>query len=236
MKEGFIFRRPSAESPTKGGHTFIEWQLDGVSYDFTKNIREPITIKAVYEEKFMFIVNSATSVSGNVLIHGEVLSGAVKKDANVYIRGEGMELNILHIYKDNAEVNEATKGDKVSFVVGSQISVENVIDNDLMYFTDSFSEVSSFEVKVKLFTTTEGGLSTPLDVNSALNVYVWKHDINATVTRITDLEGNTVDEALPGETYVMKIKLGVGDWHIFYQSQSLAFRIGGQTFMTGTVL
>jgi len=30
----------------------------------------------------------------------------------------------------------------------------------------------------------------------------------------------------------MKIKIN-GDYHIIYQSQSLAFRIGGKSFMTG---
>lgn len=73
-------------------------------------------------------------------------------------------------------------------------------------------------------------------INEEVTVIVaYFQDLNAKVIAITDLEGKPVEKALPGEEYIMKIKI-TADHHIIYQSQSLAFRIGGKSFMTGIVL
>ena len=39
------------EAPTKEGYTFVEWQLDGVKYDFSKKVTQNITLEAVWNKK-----------------------------------------------------------------------------------------------------------------------------------------------------------------------------------------
>ncbi len=39
------------ENPTKEGYTFVEWQLDGQTYDFNSIVKSNITLTAVWKEK-----------------------------------------------------------------------------------------------------------------------------------------------------------------------------------------
>ena len=38
------------DDPVKEGYTFTEWQLDGETYDFSKEVKKNITLKAVYQK------------------------------------------------------------------------------------------------------------------------------------------------------------------------------------------
>lgn len=48
IEEGTVPTRP--DNPTKEGYEFVEWQLDGVAYDFTTPITEDVTLVAIYKE------------------------------------------------------------------------------------------------------------------------------------------------------------------------------------------
>lgn len=48
VTEGDTVTKPT--DPTKEGYTFVEWQLNGNTYDFTKPVTSNITLKAKYEE------------------------------------------------------------------------------------------------------------------------------------------------------------------------------------------
>src|SRR5690554_6042107 len=48
VEEGETVTEP--EAPTKEGHTFVEWQLDGETFDFDTSISKDITLVAVWEE------------------------------------------------------------------------------------------------------------------------------------------------------------------------------------------
>ncbi len=48
IEEGAVPTRP--ENPTKDGYEFVEWQLNGVVYDFTTPITEDVTLVAIYKE------------------------------------------------------------------------------------------------------------------------------------------------------------------------------------------
>ena len=39
------------KNPTKEGYDFVEWQLDGKTYDFSSKITKSINLVAVWEEK-----------------------------------------------------------------------------------------------------------------------------------------------------------------------------------------
>lgn len=43
-----VVERPT--DPTKDGYTFIEWQLDGKTYDFNSKVTKDITLKAIWQE------------------------------------------------------------------------------------------------------------------------------------------------------------------------------------------
>ena len=49
VKEGEMAKEPSA--PTKDGFDFVEWQKDGVKFEFTTPITAEITLKAVWKSK-----------------------------------------------------------------------------------------------------------------------------------------------------------------------------------------
>src|SRR5690554_6737560 len=48
VEEGETVTEP--EAPTKEGHTFVEWQLDGETFDFDTSISKDITLVAIWEE------------------------------------------------------------------------------------------------------------------------------------------------------------------------------------------
>jgi uncharacterized repeat protein (TIGR02543 family) len=49
IAENNVVNKPT--DPTKDGYTFIEWQLDGKTYDFNTKVISDITLKAKWEEK-----------------------------------------------------------------------------------------------------------------------------------------------------------------------------------------
>ena len=50
VKEGDKVSKP--EDPVKDGYLFIEWQVDGKSYDFNQAVTKNFTIKALWEEEY----------------------------------------------------------------------------------------------------------------------------------------------------------------------------------------
>ena len=47
VKAGETATKPT--NPTKGGYDFVEWQLNGVAYDFSTKVNADITLKAVWK-------------------------------------------------------------------------------------------------------------------------------------------------------------------------------------------
>ena len=48
VKKGKKLEKP--EEPNRYGYTFLEWQLDGESYDFSKKVKKSITLVAAYSD------------------------------------------------------------------------------------------------------------------------------------------------------------------------------------------
>lgn len=63
VEEGNKVSQPN--NPTKEGYNFIEWQLNGVKYDFESVVNQDITLKAVWEEIPKIDNNTNNSNSGN---------------------------------------------------------------------------------------------------------------------------------------------------------------------------
>ena len=61
-------------NPTKTGYKFVEWQLDGETFDFNTIIDEDVTLKAVWEKKAQYTVTFDTK-GGNSLTSVKVYEG-----------------------------------------------------------------------------------------------------------------------------------------------------------------
>ena len=59
-----IINKPN--DPTKSGYRFIEWQLDGKTFDFNTKITKDITLKAVWEKIITYTVTFDTNGGSNI--------------------------------------------------------------------------------------------------------------------------------------------------------------------------
>ena len=68
------------KDPTKQGYKFVEWQLNGVKYDFTKEVTSNLTLKAKWESNITITFDSkgGSSVPSQKVEYG----GTVTKPAN----------------------------------------------------------------------------------------------------------------------------------------------------------
>ena len=67
-------RATKPNNPTRSGYTFVEWQLNGKTYDFNSTITKDITLKAVWKQVVTFTVKF-NSNGGNVYQNQVVESG-----------------------------------------------------------------------------------------------------------------------------------------------------------------
>ena len=66
---------PKPKDPTKAGYEFIEWQLDGETYNFLTPVKKDITLVAVWKQKYTitFDTKGADKISETIVIYGELL-------------------------------------------------------------------------------------------------------------------------------------------------------------------
>ncbi len=73
ITEGEKVTKPS--NPTKSGYTFVEWQLNGKTYDFNSAVTGNITLTAVWKAKNKYTVtfnsNGGSSVTSQTITDGE---------------------------------------------------------------------------------------------------------------------------------------------------------------------
>jgi uncharacterized repeat protein (TIGR02543 family) len=68
IKENSVVSKPT--DPTKDGYTFVEWQLDGNTYDFNSKVTSDITLKAKWKEK-KSNTSSNTNTGANTNINSD---------------------------------------------------------------------------------------------------------------------------------------------------------------------
>ena len=71
------------DNPTKAGYAFVEWQLNGKTYDFSKEVTDDITLKAVWIKEYQveFDSNGGNAVASVTVKEGEKITApSVKRD------------------------------------------------------------------------------------------------------------------------------------------------------------
>ena len=76
IKENTKATKPT--NPTKSGYSFVEWQLDGVKYDFSRKVTKDITLTATFKDAVMFTIsfnsNGGTAIKSQTIADGKKVS------------------------------------------------------------------------------------------------------------------------------------------------------------------
>ena len=104
--EGSKATKPA--NPTREGYTFVEWQLDGKTYDFNTKVTKDITLKAVWKEIKSYTVSfnsdGGTSVKSQTIYEGSKAT----KPANP--TKEGYNFDGWTLNGNNYDFNTAVNG------------------------------------------------------------------------------------------------------------------------------
>lgn len=77
IKKQYVEKNKKAKkpkAPTKDGYVFVEWQLDGKAYDFSKKVKEDMNLEAKWlPEKYVTVTVNSNSELGTTTL--EVLAG-----------------------------------------------------------------------------------------------------------------------------------------------------------------
>lgn len=120
-------------APVKVGYTFIEWQLDGVKYDFDTPVTDDITLVAKYEiNKYsLTLPDGVTSDQTSPIEHGT----EVTLDITV---PEGKVLDKLIVNK--VDVSDEVIENQYTFNILVDINVDvNFVDDNLVVHTVTFN-------------------------------------------------------------------------------------------------
>ena len=97
-------------NPSRSGYNFVEWQLDGVAYDFSKTVNSEITLKATWKEKqkvtLSFDSNGGSNVANKTVYVGEAVGTLQTPTKSGYVF-KGWTLN-GSAFNANSKVNGNT--------------------------------------------------------------------------------------------------------------------------------
>lgn len=75
-------------NPSKSGYKFVEWQLNGKSYNFNSPVTKDITLKAIWHELEKYIVtfdtDGGSSVTSQTIVEGNTVKEPVKPTKDGY--------------------------------------------------------------------------------------------------------------------------------------------------------
>ena len=120
IQDGYRASEPNA--PTKQGHSFKHWSLNGTKYDFNQSVKEDITLKAEYE---------VISYKVTFYYNGEVYY-STQADYNTSL---GDRMPSLPSDKDKWNTNEDGKG--------NNFTSDSLITSDISVYAVSSDSISS---------------------------------------------------------------------------------------------
>lgn len=119
------------DNPTKDGYKFVEWKLDGKTYDFDLEINEDITLKAKWEKEKDNSSNTNNQTKPSSNSNSNVEASIEKTDENI---DENNKTN------DDETSSENTPGDESNDLeITSTIDKINLNDNILVTHGDNGS-------------------------------------------------------------------------------------------------
>ena len=105
---GGVAKKPN--NPTKSCATFVEWQLDGVAYDFSKAVNSEITLKAKWNDKqkvtLTFDTNGGSSVANKQVCPNEAVGNLPTPTKSGYVLNRWTLNN--NTFNSNSRVNGNT--------------------------------------------------------------------------------------------------------------------------------
>ncbi len=125
-------------APTKDGFKFVEWQLDGIKYDFKTKVKKDITLKAVWLKQ--------TVAGSNYKVSNVVISGNEEERKNILDEvGMASEEQLITMYKSTSfSIYFSDKENViVSFVLG-----EERTSNALLYTISEDRLITFYETVV----------------------------------------------------------------------------------------
>ena len=112
-------------NPTKPGHKFIEWQLDGKAYDFKTKVTKDITLKAKWEQivtyTVTFLTDGGTSVATQTVEKGKTATKPTNptKSGSTFVewRLNGSTYNFSTPVTANIELTAVWEREKAKYTV-----------------------------------------------------------------------------------------------------------------------
>lgn len=153
VKKGETLEEPTA--PTKDGYIFVEWQLDGKTYDFSQKVKSNFTLKAKWEQVVQLTKPTDLKIEDNIL-SWQAVEGAQTYD--IYIDDELKATNLTTTtYQIPSEISLAyvyvvakskTGESESSEILNYQVSLSDeewnqfLIDSGLDYIDDAFKSAT----------------------------------------------------------------------------------------------
>ena len=153
VKKGETLEEPTA--PTKDGYIFVEWQLDGKTYDFSQKVKSNFTLKAKWEQVVQLTKPTDLKIEDNIL-SWQAVEGAQTYD--IYIDDELKATNLTTTtYQIPSEISLAyvyvvakskTGESESSEILNYQVSLSDeevnqfLVDSGLNYIDDAFKSAT----------------------------------------------------------------------------------------------
>lgn len=183
-----------------------------------------------YTGDFYMMITGVINVPGKgVAVSGTVARGTVKENDEVSIGGYEGTLTVKKIEIDKTTVEEATYGDVISVLLGTDVSKGDIEVGQPMYKPGTLTQHTTFTAEIYLKTAEEGGRSIPFFSGYQPNFNFNGLSISGTITLP---DGTTM--LSPGETAIVTVVLSQAT----YLRENVTFTAQDktQTVITGKLL
>lgn len=187
-------------NPTREGHNFIEWQLNGNKYDFDSLVTEPITLKAHYEEIPPEMVNVTFNLNAGELLG---LTSPVEVEKGTKVANPGNPTKEGHIFVEwqlNGEAYDFNKlvTEAISLDAYYIVPIEGLHTVSVKYVGDPITtEIPDGNINNYLTITQTTG-NSPVNVSFDGSGATTKTLFNNSNNQIRLYTGGKLDVIVPG--------------------------------------
>ncbi len=197
VKENKKVSKPT--NPTKKDNVFVEWQLNGKTYNFNDPVTSDITLEAVFREAQTFTVkfdsNGGSNVGEKIVVEGTKLVKPTNPTKKGYVFVEwqlnGKTYNFNNVIKEDMTLKAVWEDDLPEFIVsfnsngGSDIRAQHVKQNKLATKPKDDPIRTGYKFIKWTFENNEYDFNTPVTKNITL-IAEWKELELFTISFDTD--------------------------------------------------